>query len=54
VTWEFLGRVWWVGIAVLKFILLFLAIPCLSLTLWARQLRTNSARDVAGFTTAKR
>jgi hypothetical protein len=51
VTWEFLGRVWWVGIAVLKFVLLVLALPCLWLTLWARQLRKATARDNAGFAT---
>jgi len=50
VTWEYLSHVWWVGIAVMKSILLILAIPCLWLTLWARQLRKTSRKDVAGFT----
>jgi hypothetical protein len=52
VTWEYVGRVWWVGTAVLKLVLLILAIPCLWLTLWARQLRKTSARDAAGFSTS--
>ncbi len=38
-TWEFVQKVWWVGTAMLKVLLLLLAIPCLWLTLWARQLR---------------
>ena len=42
VTWEYLGHVWWLGTAVLKFVLLCLAMPCLWLTLWARQLRKTS------------
>jgi hypothetical protein len=38
-TWEFVQKVWWLGTALLKVLLLCLAIPCLWLTLWARQLR---------------
>ena len=39
VTWEFVQNAWWLGTALLKFCLLAMAIPCLWLTLWARQLR---------------
>jgi hypothetical protein len=39
VTWEYMQHVWWLGAALLKGLLLILAIPCLWLTLWARQLR---------------
>jgi hypothetical protein len=42
-TWEFVQRVWWVATALLKALLVFLAIPCLWLTLWARQLRKARA-----------
>ncbi len=38
-TWGFVQKVWWLATALLKVLLLFLAIPCLWLTLWARQLR---------------
>lgn len=38
ITWEYLQHVWWLGTAFLKLLLLSLAIPCLWLTLWARQL----------------
>jgi hypothetical protein len=38
-TWEFVQKVWWLGTALLKVLLLVFAIPCLWLTLWARQLR---------------
>lgn len=38
-TWELVQKVWWVGTACLKILLLALAIPCLWLTLWARELR---------------
>ena len=38
-TWELVQKVWWFGTAFLKVLLLVLAIPCLWLTLWARQLR---------------
>ena len=54
VTWEYLGRVWWVGTAVFKFTLIILAVPCLWLTLWARQLRRARAREAAGFSTTDR
>ncbi len=38
-TWDDLQRAWWWGTAILKILLLVLAIPCLWLTLWARELR---------------
>ncbi len=41
ISWEQLGRAWWVGTAVLKFVLLVLALACVWLTLWARQLRKS-------------
>jgi hypothetical protein len=50
ITWEYLAHVWWVGTAVLKVTLVILAIPCLWLTLWARQLRKASGGR-AGFST---
>jgi heme/copper-type cytochrome/quinol oxidase subunit 2 len=54
VTWEYLRHVWWVGTAILKLVLLLLAVPCLWVTLWARQLRKASAHDAArSSTTAK-
>jgi hypothetical protein len=39
VTWEYVQNVWWLATALLKVFLLILAIPCLWLTMWARQLR---------------
>ena len=39
ITWERVQHVWWVATVALKVLLLALAIPCLWLTLWARQLR---------------
>jgi hypothetical protein len=39
VTWEYVQSVWWLATALLKVFLLALTIPCLWLTLWARQLR---------------
>ena len=39
VTWEYLQHVWWLGTAFMKLLLLSLAIPCLWLNLWARQLQ---------------
>ncbi len=39
VTWEYVQHLWFLGTAALKVLLLALAIPCLWLTLWARQLR---------------
>lgn len=41
--WDELLRVWWLATAVLKGLLAILALACLWLTLWARQLRKPSA-----------
>ncbi len=51
-SWEYLGHVWWVGTATLKFVLVVLAIPCLWLTLWARQLRKAVRGPGVGFPTS--
>jgi uncharacterized protein (TIGR02246 family) len=39
VTWDDIQHAWWWGTAILKILLVALAIPCLWLTLWARELR---------------
>lgn len=39
VTWDYLLNLWWLATAFFKGLLLVLALPCLWLTLWARQLR---------------
>lgn len=38
-TREYVQNVWWLATVLLKAFLAILAIPCLWLTLWARQLR---------------
>ncbi len=45
VTWDYLQNVWWLATAFLKILLLVLALGCLWLTLWARQLRKATARS---------
>jgi hypothetical protein len=42
-TWDDLLRIWWLATAFFKGFLLVLALPCLWLTLWARQLRRMAA-----------
>jgi hypothetical protein len=42
VSWDYLLQVWWIGTALFKGLLLVLALPCLWLTLWARQLRKTA------------
>jgi uncharacterized protein (TIGR02246 family) len=39
VTWDEIQHAWWWGTAILKILLVMLAIPCLWLTLWSRELR---------------
>ncbi len=41
-TWSFVQTVWFWAIAVLKFVVWFLALVALWLTLWARQLRKRT------------
>jgi hypothetical protein len=41
-TWDYLLNVWWLATVFLKGLLFVLALPCLWLTLWARQLRQTT------------
>ncbi len=54
VTWDYLQNVWWLATAVLKVLLAVLALPCLWLTLWARQLRKTAGTSAAEAVSSKR
>ena len=42
-TWDYFLHVWWLATTFLKVLLFVLALACLWLTLWARQLRKAAA-----------
>jgi hypothetical protein len=39
ISWDFLQKTWWLAMLFFKLLLAALALPCLWLTLWARELR---------------